>query len=85
MKNKFPVYRKYDHGRTYFKILSTEEFIEIGRLGSSYSETHFKAKIFPDRNLISDMLANSAGHWVEIDSEEYESFVNETKRDFAKL
>lgn len=68
----FPIYRKYKHNRTFFKINSPEDFEELNILGSSYQYKHFKVRIFTDRLFIQDMIDNTKHHWVEITSNEYE-------------
>ena len=69
----YPLYRKYPNNKSYFKILSTEEFEEIQILGSKVSIHFFKAKILPDRNYISDLTFNYQNHWVICDPNEFES------------
>jgi len=69
----YPQYRKYSHGKTFFKVLSKDEFEEIQLIGSKIILHKFKAKILPDRNYISDLTFNYKENWVEISSTEYES------------
>lgn len=68
----FPVFRKYSHDRTFFKIVSMEAFVQLDILGEAYMVHTFKAKIHPDRILIRDMLEMTDGAWVESSADEFE-------------
>ncbi len=68
----YPEYRKYPHERTYFKIVSADEWEEIQVMGSKYSLHQFKAAILPDRNYIYDLTFDYEKNWVKIEEEEYE-------------
>lgn len=68
----YPQYRKYLHGRTFFKIISAEEWEEIQIMGSSYSIHQFKVNIFPDRNFLHDLTFDYEKNWVVIEEDEYE-------------
>jgi hypothetical protein len=69
----YPQYRKYSHGRTYFKIISESEFEELQFLGDQCSLHHFVAKILPDRNYIHDLTFDYEKHWISIEEAEYEA------------
>lgn len=69
----YPLYRKYNHGKAYFKVISEDEFEEIQLLGSKITLHHFKAKILPDRNYISDLTFDYHNHWEAIEADEYEA------------
>lgn len=68
----YPQYRKYSNNKSYFKIISPDEFEEIQLLGTKKSVHLFKAKILPDRNLIYDMTFDYEKSWVKIEEEEFE-------------
>lgn len=72
---KFPQYRKYKNGLSYFKIINTSQFTEYKTLGSKLDEFNFEAKILPDRNYISDMLTNYETHWDFIEEAEFDKFI----------
>lgn len=67
----YPQYRKYKNNKSYFKIIAKDEFEEIQVLGTKHRSHHFKAKILPDRNFISDMLFDYDNHWDVIKEDEY--------------
>jgi hypothetical protein len=67
----YPVYRKYPHGKTFFKISSESEFEELQIIGSHYSITTLVAKILPERNYIYDLTFAFEGLWEVIGQEEY--------------
>jgi hypothetical protein len=69
----YPQYRKYPHGRTYFKIISPDAWEEIHVLGSKLSLHQFKAAILPDRNYIYDLTFDYESNWIKIEADEYES------------
>ncbi|MDF1673590.1 MAG: hypothetical protein P1U41_08790 [Vicingaceae bacterium] len=73
----YPQYRKYSNNKSYFKIISSEEFEEIQLLGTKKSVHLFKAKILPDRNLIYDMTFDYEKSWVKIEKDEYEQVKNQ--------
>lgn len=70
---KFPVYRKYPHNKTFFRINSENDFEELNLIGKAYTLRHFTVKIFSDRVFIKDMLENTQRYWIEISEEEYEN------------
>lgn len=67
----YPVFRKYDNNRSFFKVLSPNEFIEIQRMGNTYFKYEMTAKILPDFHLINDMVSLHNGHWLEISELEF--------------
>lgn len=68
----YPQYRKYSNERTYFKILSFDEWEEINVIGNKYTIHQFKAVILPDRNYIYDLTFDYQKNWLKINEEEYE-------------
>ena len=68
----YPQYRKYSNNKSYYKIISSEEFEEIQVLGTKITFHHFKAKILPDRNYIADLTFDYHNHWEVIEEKEYE-------------
>ncbi|GAB5539316.1 MAG: hypothetical protein Salg2KO_14190 [Salibacteraceae bacterium] len=72
----FPVYRKYTNGQSLFKIVSHTEFIELKRFRNSWDRYEFEAKIFPDKQLIADMIEMRDALWVEVDGMEFELISN---------
>lgn len=68
---QYPVYRKYPHGKTFFKISSQSEFEELQIIGNHYSISTLTAKILPERNYIYDLTFDYEGHWEVIDEQEY--------------
>jgi hypothetical protein len=67
----FPQYRKNKQGTSYFKILSNEAFIEWQIIGAKKWEHHVKARQFPEKLLIQDMLACRNGLWQVISENEF--------------
>lgn len=77
---KFPLYRKYSHNKTFFKVISEEEFEEIQIQGNGIKKYSFVARILPDRNYIQDLISNKNNNWVEIDEEQYERVKKDSRR-----
>ena len=75
----YPQYRKYSNNRSFFKIISSEEFEEIKLNGNKAYLHFFKAKILPDRNFIYDLTFDFDKHWLKIDANEYEEIKNSIK------
>ncbi|CAG0989196.1 MAG: hypothetical protein HND27_03030 [Bacteroidetes bacterium] len=68
----FPQYRKYKNNKSYFKILSEQEFYEIQLQRNQKNIYHVKVKILPDRNYLQDMLHNYTEYWDKCDKNEIE-------------
>lgn len=74
----YPQYRKYAHGRTYFKVISADTWEELHVMGNTVAIHSFKATILPDRNYIYDLTFDYQNNWVKIEAEEYETLKNKT-------
>lgn len=70
---EFPQYRKYAHGRSFFKIISADSFEQLDIIGGAFHLHIVNAKIYPDKLLILDMLENEKGHWEVSSAEEYDT------------
>lgn len=68
----YPQYRKYPHERTYFKIISRDEWEELHISGNKITIHSFTAKILPDRNYIYDLTFDYKKNWIAIEEGEYE-------------
>jgi len=71
----FPVYRKYKNGKSYFKIISRNEFEEIQLIGSKKIKNLIKAIQLPEMNHVFDLVYNK-DLALEITKEEYEETYN---------
>jgi hypothetical protein len=69
---QFPVYRKYRNGKSYFKIISRNEFEEVQVVGSKKVIHKIKATQFPEMHLIKDLVYDKAIA-EEISAREYEN------------
>ena len=70
-KIKFPQYRMYLNGKSYFKIISLSEFDEVQLIGSKKIITSHIVKILPDRNFIMDLLIDYSLFAEEITEKRY--------------
>lgn len=69
----FPLYRKYKNEKSYFKIVSENQFQELMFIGQRIEVYDFYAKIFPDFRMIQDMILMENDSYDEITEEEFES------------
>lgn len=70
---KFPQYRRYLNGHSYFKILSLTEFEEIKIIGKRHVLHHVIARQYPEKVFINDLLYNYDGFAEVIGEEEFEA------------
>jgi hypothetical protein len=75
MNFDFPQYRKLTNNKSYYKIDSPDEMIEIQLMGRYWSEHNIKASILPERLLISDLLTSSGEHYAVISEDEFASIL----------
>lgn len=75
---EFPIYRKYENEKSYFKVLSHSQFMELKSESKGFRKYKFEATILPDRVLIQDMISNKNNHWVSISKEEFELILAKT-------
>lgn len=68
----YPVFRKYEGNRSYFKITSPKEFTEIQVMGNRYFLHEIKAKTLPDFQMIVDMINLYNNHWIESNEKEFQ-------------
>lgn len=69
---KYPLFRKYEGNRSYFKITSPKDFTEIQVMGNRFFVHDIRAKTFPDFQLIVDMINLHNNHWIESNATEFE-------------
>lgn len=84
-KDIFPIYRKYRHDRSFFKIVSRDSFVQLDIIGDAYLLHTFHAKIHPDRMLILDMIANEDNTWLEIDEAEFEDRLRYARKKLREM
>jgi hypothetical protein len=52
----FPIYRKLQKREVYYCITSALQFVELSRLGQSYSEVEINAVQYPEKVRIHEMI-----------------------------
>jgi hypothetical protein len=77
LEYEFPQFRKAAGGRSYYKILSLTEVLELQIIGSKFTWHHLKASIYPERLFIGDLLDCTNNSYVRIMEEEYLAFVEQ--------
>jgi hypothetical protein len=71
----FPQYRRYSHGKTWYKIHSPDKFTELTVLGSRYLIHEIEAKQYPEKLRIADMLDGLDGTWICVTEADYDTFL----------
>ena len=79
MSYQFPIFRRYLHGNTYYRINSQENFDELLVVGKFFVYKNFQARILPEFQLIIDLIDNAENRWEIIEEEDFEN-----KLDFCK-
>jgi hypothetical protein len=69
---KYPQYRRYKNGLSYFKILSPILCEEIKVVGSKRLTYTIEAKQYPEKVFINDLLLNYEEFADEVNEAEYE-------------
>lgn len=54
---EFPVYRKMNNGKSYYKIISDIEFIEIQIIGLNQFKNHFRISQYPDKLFLTEVIS----------------------------
>ncbi len=81
----FPLHKKYRHGRSFFKIISEESFVQLDLIGEAYVLHSFHAKILPDRNYIRDMIENANDAWEEITEDEFDERLHYARKNLREI
>ena len=76
MNYDFPIYRKYGHDKTYFRINSKENFDELMIIGSFYIYRNQQAQICPEFTMIIDMIENQNDNWHAISADDFDAKLN---------
>lgn len=69
---RFPVYRKLFNGKSFYKVISAKEMVEIQILGERREVYQINAAKYPEQLLIIDIVGLKDGIYIEINSEEFE-------------
>jgi len=75
---KFPVYRRYRNGRSYFKILNELAFEEVQIIGSRRIIKEITAQQYPEKLFVKDLLFDYEDRAESISEAEYEAAKNST-------
>ena len=79
MSYQFPLFRRYLHGNTYYRINSQDNFDELMVIGKFFVLKNFQAKILPEYQLIVDLIENVDNRWETITEKDFD-----IKLDFCK-
>ena len=74
---EFPQYRRYKNGKSYFKIINVNSFIEYKLSLKHIEEFKIVAIILPDRNYIQDMLTDYEDFWEIIEEKDLTNFLSQ--------
>jgi hypothetical protein len=81
----YPTYRKYAHNKTFYKVISKNEMIEITILGNTYCIQTIYSNILPDRNFIEDVIKNENDFLIVIDEGMYNEFLLHCQLNLKKV
>ena len=76
MTYQFPLFRRYMHGDTYYRINSQENFDELMVIGKFFVYKNFQARILPEYQLIIDLLDNTENRWESIEEKDFDEKLN---------
>lgn len=65
----FPIYRKLSNEKSYYKIVSTESFIELQKIGKKIRRYTIMAQQFPEKLRIQDMISLVDGYLTSNETE----------------
>ncbi len=68
---KFPIFRKYASGTSFFKVISFEEMEEVQVIGSRKWVHLLKATTYPDRVKIMEVIAGDENLFASLSEAEY--------------
>jgi hypothetical protein len=71
MSIHYPIYRKSLSGKSYYRIASAQQMVELQQIGSRWIIHEIEAKILPERVLIDDLIACRDGLYIEISAEDF--------------
>ena len=77
----FPAYRRYSNGKSYFLVINLNSMVEVQIIGRYFTIHRLKAKILPERLLISDILEAGNEHIERVSSEEYHAFLEACQKE----
>lgn len=76
---KFPVYRKYSNGLSYFKIESETRLIELKKMpGDAWEKFTLNAQNYFDRVHIKDLIDCSSEHCQKIEIKDFQKIMEKT-------
>ncbi len=81
---EFPIYKEYLDQKSYFQILSPDEFLELKITGKTFTLHRIKAKILPERVMIQDMLEKEE-FWVTCTENEFAEKLEFCRRNLKEL
>jgi hypothetical protein len=84
MSYQFPLFRRYLHGNTYYRINSQDNFDELMVIGRFYVLKDFQAKILPEYQLIVDLIENVDNRWETITEKDFDIKLDFCKKNLKK-
>ena len=77
---KFPVYRKYSNDKSYFKVESESEFIQLQVIGKKVFESRITVVQYPERLLVNDLIKAEEPHILSIGEAEFVEQLEKVQR-----
>ncbi len=77
---EFPVYRKYSNDKSYFKVESDNEFIQLQVIGKKVFESKITVVQYPERLLVNDLIQAEETHILSIGEAEFVEQLEKVQR-----
>jgi hypothetical protein len=81
----FPQFRRYNDGKTYFKILDASTFIEHKKIGNVFTISEIECKLYPEKMYLNDLIICGFEHVEKIDELIYENEIKGWEKELKQI
>jgi len=81
---EFPIFRKYNNNKSYFRIDNASSLTEVQRIGKYYVIHTLEAKILPERIMIDDLINLMSVGVEKVAREEYDLFLEYCRNELVE-
>ncbi|MFN4123420.1 MAG: hypothetical protein ACK4GL_08985 [Flavobacteriales bacterium] len=81
----FPLFRKTNNGKSFYKITAKDQLIELQIIGTSFLLHHLKAELYPEKLFIHELIDNSEQRYLVIDETEFESMLRHCREHLKSI
>lgn len=75
----FPLYRKRFDGKTFYEVLSTNQFIEYQKVGDKVLRHQIDVVQYPEQLLIKEIISCASEMYIEIERKEFNKNISTKK------